>query len=76
MALANIDQVLLQRIVPERVFHLKFLEVAVLTCSRYLEVVTLLEQACFNTVKLNLHIIEIAEYVILIGGLHCLVVIL
>ena len=75
MTLSNIDQVLLQRIVPERVFHLKFLELAVLTCSRYPEVASLPEQARFYTVELDRHIIEIAEYVILVCRQHCLVVI-
>ncbi len=58
MTLANIDQVLLQRIVPERVFHLKYLRVAVLIYSRYPEVVSLLEQTRFYTVELNRHVIE------------------
>ena len=75
MALANIDQVLLQRIVPERIFHLKFLEVAVLICSRYPEAVSLLEQARFYTVELYCHVIEVAQYTSGIGWLHCFLVI-
>ena len=73
--LTNIDQVLLQRIVPERVFYLKFLGIAVLACSRNLEVVSLPEQARFYTVELDRHVIEVAQYVILIGRLHCLAVV-
>ena len=75
MTLTNIDQVLLQRIVPERVFYLKFLGIAVLACSRNLEVVSLPEQARFYTVELDRHVIEVAQYVILIGRLHCLAVV-
>ena len=75
MTLANIDQVLLQRIVPERIFYLKFLEVAVLTCCRYLEVVSLPEQARFHTVELNRHVIEVAQHTSGIGWLHCFLVV-
>ena len=59
----------------ERVFNLEIPAIAVLTRSRNLEVVTLPEQARFYTVELDGHIIEIAEYVIFIGRLHCLAVI-
>ncbi len=75
MTLANIDQVLLQRIVPERVFNLEISAIAVLTRSRNLEVVTLPEQARFYIVELNRHVIEVAQHTSGISWLHCFPVI-
>lgn len=51
----------------ERVFNLEFLGVAVLTRSRNLEVVTLLEQARFYNVELDRHVIEVAQHTSGIG---------
>jgi len=75
VAPANINQILLQGIVPECVLDREQAGFTVRTGGRYLEFTALAEQARVDTVKVNSYIVKITQHGIFIGELHRLVVI-
>lgn len=70
MALANIDQVLLQGIKPKRILDGELARLTVLTRSRKLKLVTLPEQTGFDSVKAKPYIVKITQDGFLISRLH------
>lgn len=70
MTLADIDQVLLQRIVSEGVVDLKDARLSVPTCRRHHEISALAEKARFDAMEYNRGVIEITQHGFFVRALH------
>lgn len=75
MTLADIDQVLLQRIMSKGVLDREHSGLAVFACGCDLERIVLPVQSRVDAVKLHRYVAEIAQHRIFIGWLHRLMVI-
>ena len=70
MPFADIDQILLQRVVPEGVVDFKNAGSSILADRRHHEILTLAIKPGFDSMEFDRGIIEVTEYGILVRGQH------